>query len=235
MASIRHFLERRMRLKLNEKKSGIRQRHEVHFLGFRFQCREAAEGWQTAVLLSAKAERGLRTIVREMTPELGTIAQCMKELSRYLNGWVAHFRPCTEVTKAAALMLAPGHQLPAADVGQPGLRIPVVHLGRLCRPPNYADRFRNDARLSRNFRLSRGAIAPFARSTDSHRFSDVLERCVRSRPSSSRLNRDRNGSQAPWQDLVVQVSWALGNAGERQGAAQNQIDQMKGPATFTGC
>ena len=34
-------------------------------------------------------------------PELGTIATCMKELSRYLNGWVAHFRLCTEeATKA---------------------------------------------------------------------------------------------------------------------------------------
>jgi hypothetical protein len=38
-----------MRLKVNEEKSGIRQPHEVHFLGFRFQCRQTAEGWQTAV------------------------------------------------------------------------------------------------------------------------------------------------------------------------------------------
>jgi hypothetical protein len=48
-----------------EKKSGIRQPHQVHFLGFRFQCRQTAEGWQTAVLLSAKAERRLRTTVRD--------------------------------------------------------------------------------------------------------------------------------------------------------------------------
>ena len=26
------------------------------------------------------------------------------------------------------------------DVGEPGLRINIVHLGRLCRPPNYAER-----------------------------------------------------------------------------------------------
>jgi hypothetical protein len=48
MASIRHFLERRMRLKVNEEKSGIRQPHQVHFLGFRFQCRQTAEGWHTS-------------------------------------------------------------------------------------------------------------------------------------------------------------------------------------------
>jgi hypothetical protein len=67
MASIRSFLERRMRLKVNEEKSGVRQPHEVHFLGFRFQCRQTAEGCETAVLLSAKSERRLRTTVREMT------------------------------------------------------------------------------------------------------------------------------------------------------------------------
>jgi hypothetical protein len=26
------------------------------------------------------------------------------------------------------------------DVGQPGLRIDAIHLSRLCRPPNYAER-----------------------------------------------------------------------------------------------
>jgi RNA-directed DNA polymerase len=109
MASIRNFLERRitmskdLRLKVNEEKSGVRPPHEVHFLGFRFQCRQTAEGWQTAVLLSAKAERRLRTTVREMTPPNWgrSLAACMKDLSRYLNGWVAHFRLCTaEAVKA---------------------------------------------------------------------------------------------------------------------------------------
>jgi hypothetical protein len=33
-----------------------------------------------------------------------SLTTCMKELSRYLNGWVAHFRLCTE---EAALMLTP--------------------------------------------------------------------------------------------------------------------------------
>jgi RNA-directed DNA polymerase len=97
IASIRSFLERRLRLKVNEEKSGVRPPHEVHFLGFRFQCRRSGEGWETAILLSAKAERRLRTTVREMTPPNWgrSLAACMKELSRYLNGWVAHFRLCT--------------------------------------------------------------------------------------------------------------------------------------------
>jgi len=42
------------------------------------------------------------------------------------------------------------------NVGQIGLRIDTVHPACLCRPPNYAERFRNDARLSKCCRLSRG-------------------------------------------------------------------------------
>jgi hypothetical protein len=30
------------------------------------------------------------------------------------------------------------------DVAQPGLRVDAIHLGGLCRPPNYAERFWRD-------------------------------------------------------------------------------------------
>ena len=40
MTSIRRFLEQRMRLQVNEEKSGVRKPEEVHFLGFRFRCAE---------------------------------------------------------------------------------------------------------------------------------------------------------------------------------------------------
>ena len=97
MASIRSFLERRMRLKVNEEKSGVRAPDAVHFLGFRFQCQETWDGWQTAVLLSAKAEPRLRAKMREMTPPNWgkSLTACMADLGRYLNGWIAHFRLCT--------------------------------------------------------------------------------------------------------------------------------------------
>jgi RNA-directed DNA polymerase len=38
MTSIRGFLEKRMRLQINEEKSGVRRPDEVAFLGFRFCC-----------------------------------------------------------------------------------------------------------------------------------------------------------------------------------------------------
>jgi hypothetical protein len=62
-----------------------------------FNAGGAGRALETAVLLSAKAERRLRTTVREMTPPNWgrSLAACMKDLSRYPNGWVPHFRLCT--------------------------------------------------------------------------------------------------------------------------------------------
>ena len=78
-------------------KSGVRQPSDVHFLGFRFQCRTTERVCETAVLLSAKAERRLKATIRAMTPPNWgrSLTACMDELSRYLSGWMAYFRVCT--------------------------------------------------------------------------------------------------------------------------------------------
>ena len=83
-----------MRLQVNEEKSAVRQPSKVHFLGFRFLLRQ--EG-QIGVLLSAKTERRLAATIREMTPPNWgrSITACMDGLSRYLTGWMAHYRLCS--------------------------------------------------------------------------------------------------------------------------------------------
>ena len=88
MASIRGFLETRMRLQVNEEKSGVRPPDEVQFLGFSFRCTRGEEGDQVAVFPSGKAEQRLRTKMREMTPPSWgrSIASCMEGVSRYLTG-----------------------------------------------------------------------------------------------------------------------------------------------------
>jgi RNA-directed DNA polymerase len=97
MTSIRGFLETRMRLQVNEEKSGVRPPDEVQFLGFSFRCTRGEEGDQVAVFPSGKAERRLRTTMREMTPPSWgrSITSCMEGISRYLTGWISHFRLCT--------------------------------------------------------------------------------------------------------------------------------------------
>jgi group II intron reverse transcriptase/maturase len=96
MSSIRQFLERRMRLQVNEAKSGVRTPDKVHFLGFSFRCSKVLGG-DVTVQLSAKAEQRLRTKMREMTPPNWgrSITSCMEDISRYLTGWMSHYRLCS--------------------------------------------------------------------------------------------------------------------------------------------
>ncbi|HKN26523.1 MAG TPA: group II intron reverse transcriptase/maturase [Roseiarcus sp.] len=98
MASICDFLERRMRLKVNAEKSAVRKPWAVHFLGFRFSYRSTRDGRRIIVMPSAKADKRLKATLRAMTPPNWgrPLNACMKDLSRYLSGWMAHFRLCTE-------------------------------------------------------------------------------------------------------------------------------------------
>ena len=84
MASVRNFLEKRMRLQVNEAKSGVRKPEEVAFLGFSFRCTKEDQGDSVAVFPSGKAKRRLNATIREMTPPNWgrSITTCMDGLSR---------------------------------------------------------------------------------------------------------------------------------------------------------
>jgi len=83
------FLERRLRLKVNEEKSGVRPPHEVHVPGFRFQCRRIGEGFRNGRPAVGEGGTAAEGHGAEMTPPNWgrSLAACMKDLSRYLNGW----------------------------------------------------------------------------------------------------------------------------------------------------
>ncbi|MGC8808415.1 MAG: reverse transcriptase domain-containing protein, partial [Thiomonas sp.] len=67
MASLRRFLEHRLRLQINEEKSAVRKPEQVHFLGFRFLCNDSASP-NTGITLSDKAKRAVMNTIRELTP-----------------------------------------------------------------------------------------------------------------------------------------------------------------------
>jgi len=94
MNSIRGFLERRLRLRINEEKSSVTCPEGVHFLGFRFGT--SAEGG-VEVLLSVRTEERLKARIRELTPRTWgrSLHTAMEELNRYLEGWMGYFRLCT--------------------------------------------------------------------------------------------------------------------------------------------
>jgi RNA-directed DNA polymerase len=85
-ASITRFLERKLKLKVNEDKSAVARPRTRSFLGFSI-------GRNATVRLSAKTERRLKTRVRDYTSRtLGrSMRQIIGALGVYLRGWKAYF------------------------------------------------------------------------------------------------------------------------------------------------
>ena len=95
MASIKQFIARRLRLKVNEQKSAVARPEERHFVGFRLR-REPLDG-QVEVMLSAHSQERIGERLRELIPRNwgGSLDACITRLNRYLIGWVHFFGICT--------------------------------------------------------------------------------------------------------------------------------------------
>jgi RNA-directed DNA polymerase len=95
LESTRRFIEGRLRLKLNDEKTTVDRPGKLHFLGFRLTRNQ--EG-QVEVHPSTRTVQRLSRRIRELTPRTWgqSLTACMEQMSRYLRGWVAYFRICTE-------------------------------------------------------------------------------------------------------------------------------------------
>ena len=100
MASLKSFIEKRLRLKVNEKKSAVARPEERHFLGFSLR-REALEG-EVEVLLSKRSDERLARKLVELTPRNwgGSLRACIAQVNVYLRGWLGFFRICTGATES---------------------------------------------------------------------------------------------------------------------------------------
>jgi RNA-directed DNA polymerase len=95
MDSIRRFIEKRLRLKVNEEKSSVTSPERMHFLGFRF--RKGKEG-RMEVGLSERRVQRMKARLRELTPRTwgNSLGACIEQLNGYLRGWLAYFGLCTK-------------------------------------------------------------------------------------------------------------------------------------------
>lgn len=95
MDSIRKFIERRLRLVVNEEKSSVSRPNDLTFLGF--QLGKSPTG-EVTVTPSQRTEARLDTRVRELTPRTWgqSVAACIENVNSYLRGWFGYFRLCTE-------------------------------------------------------------------------------------------------------------------------------------------
>ena len=86
MESIKHFLARKLKLKVNEKKSAVGRPQERKFLGFSFTW-----GKELKRRIAPAALKRFKTKVRELTGKSQSIHQVVKNLAKYLTGWRGYF------------------------------------------------------------------------------------------------------------------------------------------------
>lgn len=99
MASVRRFLEGRLRLLVNEEKSKVARPAEIHFLGFRlWKTKEGA----VAVSISDRTKQRMDARIRELTPRNWgqSLSACISGVNRYLQGWLGYFRICTDACES---------------------------------------------------------------------------------------------------------------------------------------
>jgi group II intron reverse transcriptase/maturase len=108
MTSIQTFIERRLRLKVNEKKSAVARPEERHFLGFRLR-RDPLEG-EIEVLLSKRSKDRLAVRIQDLTPRGWgkSLRECIRQTNGYLKGWIGFFGICTS-GEERTLLLVDGH------------------------------------------------------------------------------------------------------------------------------
>jgi RNA-directed DNA polymerase len=99
MASVVHFIERRLRLKVNAAKSAVARPEERHFVGFRLR-REPGDG-SIEVLLSKRSKTRIDETIRELTPRNWgqSLVACITQVNAYLLGWIGFFWICTEAAE----------------------------------------------------------------------------------------------------------------------------------------
>lgn len=95
MESVKQFIERRLRLKVNEQKSAVARPEERHLLGFRLRS-DPLDGAVT-VLLSRRSIERFGEKLRELIPRTygNSLDACIGELNQYLRGWFGFFGICT--------------------------------------------------------------------------------------------------------------------------------------------
>lgn len=96
MESVRQFLEKRLKLKINTAKSAVAKSGERHFLGFRLE-RSPFNG-NVLTRLSKRSVTRIYGEIRNQTPRNWgqSLDRCIYRLNEYLEGWVEFFKICSK-------------------------------------------------------------------------------------------------------------------------------------------
>ena len=91
MASLTRFIQRRLRLRVNEAKSAVARPEDRHFLGFRLRL--DPQTGTVEVLLSERTKRNAMERVRQLTPRNwgNSLASCIIQINAWVRGWHGFF------------------------------------------------------------------------------------------------------------------------------------------------
>jgi len=90
LASVRQFLEQKLKLKVNEKKSAVARAGKRKFLGFSFFKRDGAVRVRVASQALDRMQEKLRHLTRRTRQ--GELDDLLREINRQAIGWVGYFR-----------------------------------------------------------------------------------------------------------------------------------------------
>lgn len=89
MASVTHYLERKLKLRVNREKSGVDRAAKRKFLGLRVIGREEKARLSIAPESRARVKKELRRITKRNRGV--SLRQVLTELGRYTDGWVGYY------------------------------------------------------------------------------------------------------------------------------------------------
>jgi len=90
MESVRTFLEKKLKLKVNPKKSKVERATRVKFLGFSFYKRKG----EVLIRVAARSLERFREKLRRLTKRTrsGKLEDIIQEINRYTVGWMGYYR-----------------------------------------------------------------------------------------------------------------------------------------------
>ena len=90
MESVKQYLEKKLKLKVNPKKSKVERANRVKFLGFSFFKREG----EVLICIANRTKERFMEKIRNLTRRTrsGKLEDIVSEINRYVKGWIAYFR-----------------------------------------------------------------------------------------------------------------------------------------------
>ena len=90
MESVKKYLEKKLKLKVNPKKSKVEQASRVKFLGFSFFKRKG----EVLIRIANRTKERFMEKIRNLTRRTrsGKLEDIVSEINRYVIGWTAYFR-----------------------------------------------------------------------------------------------------------------------------------------------